>query len=165
MIAAFLLRHGLKLVAGAVVAALLLWIPHSLKEAGRNEIRPELDRVSRERDNLLAVLEIERANAKKAEEAVNAYSREIAGLSRVIRDRTPVRVCFSDAPDVPAAGPAAGSANDPTASAGSVSGAPRGDLAALRELAYQCDALSAQLRGLQKWAAPSATTESPKSSN
>lgn len=164
MIAAFLLRHGLKLVAGAVVAALFLWIPHSLKEAGRNEIRPELDRVSRERDNLLATLEIERANAKKAEDAVNAYSQEIAGLRRVLRDR-PVRVCFSDAPDVPAAGPATEGAAGPAPAAGSLPGAPRGDLAALRELAYQCDTVSARLRALQRWASPSDPTASPKSSN
>jgi hypothetical protein len=165
MIAAFLLRHGLKLVAGAAVAALFLWIPHSLKEAGRNEIRPELDRVSRERDNLLAVLEIERANAKKAEDAVNAYSREIAGLRRVLRDRPPVRVCFSDAPDVPAAGPATEGAAGATPAAGSLPGAPRGDLAALRDLAYQCDTVSARLRALQRWASPSDQTVSPKSSN
>ena len=165
MIQAWLLRQAPYIVISLALLGVGLVVGNWLINIGREQVQPHLDMALAERDNLASTLKFERANAKKAEEAVNAYTKEIAGLRRVIRDRPPVRVCFSDAPDVPAAGPSAGSANDPTASAGSVSGAPRGDLAALRELAYQCDALSAQLRGLQKWASPSATMESPKSSN
>ena len=165
MIQAWLLRQAPYIVISLALLGVGLAVGNWLIGIGRGQVQPHLDRALAERDNLASTLEFERANAKKAEEAVNAYTKEIAGLRRVIRDRGPVRVCFSDAPDVPAAGAASGGANDSTPSAGSVPGTPRGDLAALRELAYQCDAVSAQLRAIQKWASPSATTESPKSSN
>jgi hypothetical protein len=165
MIQAWLLRQAPYIIISLALLAVGLTVGNWLIGVGREQVQPHLDRALAERDNLASTLEFERANAKKAEEAVNAYTKEIAGLRRVIRDRGPVRVCFSDAPKMPASSAASSSANDPASSAGSVSGAPRGDLAALRELAYQCDALSAQLRGLQKWASPSATTESQKSSN
>jgi len=165
MIQAWLLRQAPYIIISLALLGVGLAVGNWLIGIGREQVQPHLDTALKERDNLASILDFERANAKKAEEAVNVYTKEIAGLRRVIRDRGPVRVCFSDAPDVPAAGPAAEGVDGGTSSAGGVPGAPRGDLAALRELAYQCDALGAQLRGLQKWVAPSATTESPKSSN
>lgn len=165
MIQAWLLRQAPYIIISVALLTVGFAVGNWLIGIGRGQVQPHLDRALAERDNLASTLEFERANAKKAEEAVNAYTKEIAGLRRALRDRPPVRVCFSDAPNVPAAGAASGGANDSTPSAGSVPGTPRGDLAALRELAYQCDAVSAQLRAIQKWASPSATTESPKSSN
>ena len=123
-----------------------------------------LDKALAERDNLASQLENERAERKKTEEAISAYSKELATLRRRPRGE-PVRVCFDETAPMPAPGAAAGDTDGIAALAGGLPGTARGDLEALRELAYQCDAVSARLRALQKWASPSATTESPKSSN
>jgi hypothetical protein len=141
-----------------------LWVGHSLIERGRNEVRPMLDKALEERDNLAATLENERAERRRAEEAVGAYSKEIASLRRRPRGE-PVRVCFDETTPMPAPGTAAGNPDGIAALSRGFSGTARGDLEALRELAYQCDEVSARLRALQKWASPSAQTESQKSSN
>lgn len=154
MIKAWLLRHLPEVVISVALLAASFAVGHSLIELGRDEVRPMLDKALAERDNLAATLEFERANAKRAEEAVNVYTKEIAGLRRTIRDRGPVRVCFADAAAVPASGEAAAAADGAASAAGAVPGAPRGDLAALRELAHQCDTVSARLRALQQWSRP-----------
>jgi hypothetical protein len=151
MIQAWLAKNGALFIISVMVIGSGLWVGHSLKEAGRNEIRPILDKALAERDNLAATLENERAARRKAEEATIAYSKELAQIRRVARRSEPVRVCFTDADDVPAS---AAGADGSAASAGELSRPPRGDLAALRELAYQCDAVSARLRALQQWARP-----------
>ena len=164
MIQAWLLKQAPMIVISLTVIGAGLWVGHTLIERGRNEVRPMLDKALAERDNLAATLENERAERRRAEEAVGAYSKEIASLRRRPRGE-PVRVCFDETTPMPATGTAASDPDGAAPSAGVVSGAARGDLEALRELAYQCDAVSARLRALQRWASPSAQTESPKSSN
>jgi hypothetical protein len=164
MIQAWLLKQVPLIVISLTVIGAGLWVGHTLIERGRNEVRPMLDKALEERDNLASQLENERAERKKTEEAISAYSKELATLRRRPRGE-PVRVCFDETAPVPAPGAAAGDTDGAAALAGGLSGTARGDLEALRELAYQCDAVSARLRALQKWASPSATTESPKSSN
>lgn len=154
MIKAWALRNAPAIVIALALAASALAVGNWLIGIGRGQVQPHLDKALADRDNLAAALEFERANAKKAEEAVNAYTKEISGLRRALRDRGPVRVCFDDSAAVPSAGTAAGPADGAAASAGSLPGAARGDLAALRELAYQCDAISARLRALQQWSRP-----------
>lgn len=164
MIQAWLLKQAPLIVISLTIIGAGLWVGNSLIERGRNEVRPMLDKALAERDNLAATLENERAERRRAEEAVGAYSKEIASLRRRPRGE-PVRVCFDETSPMPAPGAAAGDTDGATALAGGLPGTARGDLEALRELAYQCDAVSARLRALQKWASPSDQTESPKNSN
>jgi hypothetical protein len=151
MIQLWLARNIAWIAISAVVIGAGFWVGHSLKEAGRNEIRPALDAALAERDNILATLKNERAARQKAEGAISAYSQELQSIRRRYSTE-PVRVCFDETAPVPATGATAVSADAASASAGSIPAAPRGDLTALRELAFQCDALSAQLRALQQWA-------------
>lgn len=154
MIKAWALRNAPAIVIALALAGSAVAVGNWLIRVGRGQVQPQLDKALAERDNLAATLEFERANAKRAEDAVNGYTKEIAGLRRALRDRGPVRVCFTDAADVPASGEAAGAVDGAAPAAGSLPGAPRGDLAALREFAYQCDAVSARLRALQQWSQP-----------
>jgi hypothetical protein len=164
MIQAWLLKQAPLIVVSLTVIGAGLWVGNSLIERGRNEVRPMLDKALAERDNLASQLENERAERKKTEEAISAYSKELATLRRRPRGE-PVRVCFDETAPVPAPGAASSDPDGTAALAGGLPGTARGDLEALRELAYQCDAVSARLRALQKWASPSAQTASPKSSN
>lgn len=164
MIQAWLLKQAPLIVISLTIIGAGLWVGNSLIERGRNEVRPMLDKALAERDNLASQLENERAERKKTEEAISAYSKELATLRRRPRGE-PVRVCFDEIAPVPAPGAAAGDTDGTAALAGGLPGTARGDLEALRELAYQCDAVSARLRALQKWVSPSAQTASPKSSN
>jgi hypothetical protein len=165
MIQAWLLKQAPLIVISLTVIGAGLWVGNSLIERGRNEVRPMLDKALAERDNLAATLENERAERRRAEEAVGAYSKEIASLRRRPRSSEPVRVCFDETTPMPAPGSAASDPDGIAALTRGLPGTARGDLEALRELAYQCDEVSARLRALQRWASPSATTESPKNSN
>lgn len=164
MITGWLIRNSIPIALSAMVLAGLLFVAHSLKEQGRNEVRPMLDKALEERDNLASQLENERAERQRAEEATSAYSKELASLRRRPRGE-PVRVCFDETAPMSTPSAAASDPNGTAALAGGLPGTARGDLEALRELAYQCDEVSARLRALQKWASPSAATESPKNSN
>jgi hypothetical protein len=164
MIQAWLLKQAPLIVISLTVIGAGLWVGNSLIERGRNEVRPMLDKALSERDNLASQLENERAERKKTEEAISAYSKELATLRRRPRGE-PVRVCFDETAPVPAPGASASDPDGISALSRGFSGTARGDLEALRELAYQCDEVSARLRALQKWASPSAQTESQKSSN
>jgi hypothetical protein len=164
MIQAWLLKQAPLIVISLTIIGAGLWVGNSLIERGRNEVRPMLDKALSERDNLASQLENERAERKKTEEAISAYSKELATLRRRPRGE-PVRVCFDETAPVPAPGTAAGNTDGTAALAWGLPGTARGDLEALRELAYQCDAVSARLRALQKWVSPSAQTASPKNSN
>ena len=95
MIQAWLLKQAPLIVISLTVIGAGLWVGHSLVEHGRNEVRPMLDKALSERDNLAATLENERAERRRAEEAVGAYSKEIASLRRRPRSE-PVRVCFDE---------------------------------------------------------------------
>ena len=165
MIQAWLLKQAPLIVISLTVIGAGLWVGHTLIERGRNEVRPMLDKALSERDNLASQLENERAERRRAEEATSAYSKELATLRRRPRSSEPVRVCFDETAPVPSSGAAASDPDGTTALAGGLPGTARGDLEALREFAYQCDAVSARLRALQKWASPSDQTESPKNSN
>jgi hypothetical protein len=152
MIQAWLLRQVPLIVVSLAIIGAGLWVGNTLIERGRNEVRPLLDKALSERDNLLAQLENEKVERRRAEEAVDAYSKEVTSLRRRPRGK-PVRVCFNETAPVPAP------------SAGDVPAAARGDLESLRELAYQCDVISAQLRALQKWASSVDQTAYPRNSN
>jgi hypothetical protein len=165
MIQAWLLKQAPLIVISLTVIGAGLFVGNSLIERGRNEVRPMLDKALSERDNLASQLENERAERRRAEEATSAYSKELATLRRRPRSSEPVRVCFDETAPVPAASAAAGNPDGIAALSRGFSGTARGDLEALRELAYQCDEVSARLRALQKWASPSAQTESLKNSN
>lgn len=128
------------IVTGFVVGA---W----LKEQGRKELRPVIERLQVE-------LDTERENRKRNEVAINGYQSELAALRKRTANRAPVRLCI----DSPGQDDAAGHTNDSTATAGSDTGSTRGNHRAgsnigpaLRELAYSCDAENAKLRALQKW--------------
>jgi len=128
------------IVMGFVVGA---W----LKEQGRKELRPVIERLQTE-------LDTERENRKRNEAALNGYQSELAALRKRTVSRTPVRLCI----DGPVQDDAAGSVDDSAAAAGSGAGSARGNHRAsadigpaLRELAYDCDAENAKLRALQKW--------------
>jgi hypothetical protein len=151
MIQLWLMRNAAWVVISVAIIGIGFWVGHSLKEAGRNEIRPALDAALAERDNILSALENERAERRKAEEAISAYSKELQSIRRRVNS-TPVRVCFDETAPVPATAGTASNSDAATSQTGRISGAPRGDLAALRELAFQCDAVSARLRALQQWA-------------
>ena len=164
MIQAWLLKQAPLIVISLTVIGAGLWVGHTLIEHGRNEVRPMLDKALSERDNLASQLENERAERRRAEEATSAYSKELASLRRRPRGE-PVRVCFDETAPVPAASATAVDPDGIAALAGGLSGTARGDLEALRELAYQCDEVSARLRALQKWASSAAPMASQKSSN
>jgi len=147
VIQAWLLRQ---LPLAAILTAILvaiLWGAARLKEQGRAEMRPVIERLQSE-------LESERAARIRNEEAVNAYVSEIEGLRKRPRPSTPVRLCIA-APqaDLPAL-----AVDDSTSIAGSGTELSGGNLVsgpdigpALRELAYGCDAENAKLRALQNW--------------
>jgi hypothetical protein len=118
-----------------------------LKEQGRKELRPVIERLQIE-------LDTERENRKRNEAALNGYQSELAALRKRTINRAPVRLCI----DGPVQDDAARSVDDSTAAAGSGAGSARGNHRAsadigpaLRELAYDCDAENAKLRALQKW--------------
>jgi hypothetical protein len=146
MIQLWLMRNAAWVVISVAIIGIGFWVGHS-----RNEIRPALDSALAERDNILSALENERAARLKAEEAISAYSKELQSIRRRVNS-TPVRVCFDETAPVPATADTASDSDAATSQTGRISGAPRGDLAALRELAFQCDAVSARLRALQQWA-------------
>ena len=141
-------------VSAAVVFAALLWAVHTLREQGRAEIRAELE------PRLAAAesaLDHERASRKRAEEASNAYQREIADLRIAPVDVPVVRLCRYAGP-VPAAGNPAREPDAAAAGTGSDAGATSGDPAPgpdigpdLMRFALRCDEISAQLRALQSW--------------
>jgi hypothetical protein len=164
MIQAWLLRQVPLIVVSLAIIGAGLWVGNTLIERGRNEVRPLLDKALSERDNLLAQLENEKVERRRAEEAVDAYSKEVTSLRRRPRGK-PVRVCFNETTPMPAPGTAASDPDGTAALAGGLSGTARGDLEALRELAYQCDVISAQLRALQKWASSVDQTAYPRNSN
>lgn len=164
MIQAWLLRQVPLIVVSLAIIGAGLWVGNTLIERGRNEVRPLLDKALSERDNLLAQLENEKVERRRAEEAVDAYSKEVTSLRRRPRGK-PVRVCFNETAPVPAASATAGDTSGAAPSAGDVPAAARGDLESLRELAYQCDVISAQLRALQKWASSVDQTAYPRNSN
>lgn len=150
MIQAWILRQAPYLIMSAAVILFGYWIGSSLVERGRNEIRPQLEKVQQE-------LATERVNRARAEAASSAYAQELAGLNRRPVRTAPVRLCVSP-PSVPASTGSEGTTN-PAPSGGSDDRPAGSDLEAgpdigpaLRELAMACDLENAKLRALQGWA-------------
>jgi len=148
----WLLKYVPHLAVAAGLGLLAVYAVHTFREQGREEIRPQVERLEAE-------LRTERANRIRAEVASNAYASELAALARRPVRSTPVRLCRE-----PAAVPA-GSAAEGTAGAAPAAGSDAGSAGAnfeqgpdigpeLRELAAQCDAQNAKLRALQRWATP-----------
>jgi hypothetical protein len=150
MIQAWLLRQAPYLILSVGVILFGYWIGSTLIERGRNEIRPQLEKLELE-------LATERTNRARAEAASSAYAQELADLNRRPVRTTPVRLCVS-----PPAMPASESAlrtTGTTATTGSNERTTGEDLVAgpdigpaLRSLAMACDMENAKLRALQGWA-------------
>jgi murein DD-endopeptidase MepM/ murein hydrolase activator NlpD len=150
VIQAWLLRQAPYLIIVVGVILLGYWIGSTLIERGRNEIRPQLEKLELE-------LATERTNRARAEAASSAYSQELADLNRRPVRTSPVRLCVSP-PAVPASQSSSGT-TDTSPTTGSDAGSAGGDLAAgpdigpaLRSLALACDMENAKLRALQGWA-------------
>ena len=123
-----------------------------IKEQGRKELRPQIERLE-------AALAEERADRARAERASGSYQLEIERLreraARTAANRSPVRLCVT--PD-PQGGAAAEGTNDPAPATrsddGSAGSNPQAgpDIGAdLYALAAACDAENAKLRALQGW--------------
>jgi hypothetical protein len=149
VIQAWLLRQAPYLILAVGVILLGYWIGSTLIERGRNEIRPQLEKLELE-------LATERTNRVRAETASSAYAQELADLNRRPVRNTPVRLCVTSA--VPT-GQGASGTTDTSPSTGGDAGSAGGDLVAgpdigpaLRSLAMACDIENAKLRALQGWA-------------
>lgn len=136
----------------AGLGMLAIYAVHTFREQGREEIRPQVERLEAE-------LRTERANRIRAEVASTAYASELAALASRPARSTPVRLCREPAA-VPAGSPAQG-VDGAAPAAGSSAGSAGANFEQgpdigpdLRELAAQCDAQNAKLRALQKWAQP-----------
>ena len=136
---------GLVILVAAAMGAL-----HNAKEAGRAELKPEVER-------LAAALKAERADRARAEAAASAYRSEVD----VIRSRpvptAPVRLCVNPKPVPSTFTPTDGTTRTTTTSGGDAP-APGDYLEAgpdigpeLYGLARDCDAEIAKLRALQGW--------------
>ena len=123
-----------------------------IKEQGRKELRPQIERLE-------AALAAERADRARAERASGSYQLEIERLreraARTAANRSPVRLCVTPAPQ---GGAAPEGTNDPApaprsddGSAGSNPQAGPDIGADLYALVAACDAENAKLRALQGW--------------
>lgn len=136
----------------AGLGMLAIYAVHTFREQGREEIRPQVERLEAE-------LRTERATRIRAEMASSAYASELAVLaSRPVRS-TPVRLCRQPAAVPARSAPKGADGAAPTA--GSDAGSAGANLEQgpdigpeLRELVAQCDAQNAKLRALQQWARP-----------
>ena len=138
----------------AILAVLLglaaVYVVHTLREQGRAELRPEIERLGQ----ALAASEVNRA---RAEAASSAYRSEVDALRARPIPRTPVRLC-RETPALPSSGTTAAGTDGGAAPTRRDDAAPRDDLAAgpdigpdLYALAQSCDAEVAKLRALQGW--------------
>lgn len=150
MISGWALRLGSVASIAAILGLAAVYQLHQAKEAGRNELRPEIKRLE-------TALAFERADRARAEAAANSYRSEMDALRRRAVPRTPVRLCIDSSP-MPATVTTAVSADDRTTTSWGYDRPSRGDLAAgpdigakLYELAGACDAENAKLRALQGW--------------
>ena len=153
MWAAWLWRYAPHALIAAVLGLTCIYAVYTLREQGRAELRPQIERLEAE-------LAAERADRARAERASDSYQLEIERLNKRTVDRaanrTPVRLCVT--PTAPPAGDAAQGTDDSSATAGS-DDRPAGsdpkagpDIGAdLYALAAACDAENAKLRALQGW--------------
>lgn len=153
MWAAWLWRYAPHALIAAVLGLSCIYAVYTLREQGRAELRPQIERLEAE-------LAAERADRARAERASGSYQLEIERLNKRAVDRavnrTPVRLCVS--PPASPAGDAAQGTDGAAPTAGSNDGSPRSnpqagpDIGAdLYALAAACDAENAKLRALQGW--------------
>lgn len=153
MWAAWLWRYAPHALIAAVLGLTCIYAVYTLREQGRAELRPQIERLEAE-------LAAERADRARAERASDSYQLEIERLNKRAVDRTvnrtPVRLCVT--PAAPPAGDAAQGTDGAATTAGS-NERPAGsdpkagpDIGAdLYALAAACDAENAKLRALQGW--------------
>jgi hypothetical protein len=148
MIQAWLIRQLPWIVISAIVISSGFAMGWWLKEQGRKEMRPVIERLQGE-------LDAERAARKRNEDALNAYTQELDLLRNRPRPSGPVRLCVT--PSVQDSSTAR-SVDDSATASGGDTGQARVDLIAgpdigvpLRNLAYGCDVENAKLRALQNW--------------
>lgn len=153
MWAAWLWRYAPHALVAAVLGLSCIYAVYTLREQGRAELRPQIERLEAE-------LAAERADRARAERAADSYQSEMERLreraaNRTV-NRTPVRLCVS--PPAPPAGDPALRTNGSSATTGSdertVGSDPKAgpDIGAdLYALAAACDAENAKLRALQGW--------------
>ena len=153
MWATWLWRFAPHAIVAAVLGLTCIYVVYTLREQGRAELRPQIERLEAE-------LAAERADRARAERAADSYQSEMERLRQRAIDRatnrTPVRLCVS--PPAPPAGDPALRTNGSTTTTGSderkVGGDPKAgpDIGAdLYALAAACDAENAKLRALQGW--------------
>jgi hypothetical protein len=153
MWAAWLWRFAPHALIAAVLGLTCIYVVYTLREQGRAELRPQIERLEAE-------LAAERADRARAERASDSYQLEIERLNKRTLDRTvnrtPVRLCVS--PSAPPTGDPSLRTNGSTTTTGSderkVGGDPKAgpDIGAdLYALAAACDAENAKLRALQGW--------------
>jgi uncharacterized small protein (DUF1192 family) len=152
MWATWLWRYAPHAILAAGLGLLCIYAVHTLREQGRAELRPQIERLE-------AALAAERADRARAERASDSYQLEIERLreraARTAANRTPVRLCVTPAPQ---GGATPEGTNDPASSSrsndGSAGSNPQAgpDIGAdLYALAAACDAENAKLRALQGW--------------
>jgi hypothetical protein len=132
-----------------VILAVGVYTVYTLREQGRAEMRPVIERLQAELNN-------ERAARIRNEEALDAYQKELSVIRSRPRPATPVRLCVSS--PVPDAEQSTTSVDDSAPFTRSSAGLAGEYLTAgpdigprLRDLAYGCDAENAKLRALQNW--------------
>ena len=153
MWAAWLWRFAPHAIVAAVLGLTCIYVVYTLREQGRAELRPQIERLEAE-------LAAERADRARAERAADSYQSEMERLrERAVNrtvNRTPVRLCVSP-PAPPVGDPAQGTDDSPTTTGSDerkVGGDPKAgpDIGAdLYALAAACDAENAKLRALQGW--------------
>lgn len=136
---------------GVVVIVVASWgALNNAKEEGRNELRPEIQRLEAE-------LAAERTSRKRAEAASGSYRREMDALRNRPPVRTSVRLCINP-PAVPSPRDSAPGTDGSSSTTGIDNGPPHANTQAgpdigpdLYALAQSCDAEIAKLRALQGW--------------
>lgn len=153
MWAAWLWRYAPHALIAAVLGLTCIYAVYTLREQGRAELRPQIERLEAE-------LAAEKADRARAERASASYQSEMERLrertARAAANRGPVRLCVI--PTAPPAGDAALRTNGSTTTTGSDERTAGSDPKAgpdigadLYALAAACDAENAKLRALQGW--------------
>lgn len=153
MISLFLARLTPYAIISALLIASGLAAGYWVKEQGRKELRPQIERLEAE-------LAAERADRARAERASNSYRLEIERLNKRTLNRTvnrtPVRLCVSppapaiDDPSLRTHGTSTTTGSDGRMAGRDPQAGP--DIGeALYALAAACDAENAKLRALQGW--------------
>lgn len=150
---AWLWRYAPHALIAAVLGLSCIYAVYTLREQGRAELRPQIERLEAE-------LAAERADRARAERASASYRLEVERLNKRAVDRAanraPVRLCVSpkapaiDDPSLRTHGTSATTGSDKRMDGGNLkAGADIG--AALYALAASCDLENAKLRALQGW--------------